>query len=250
MKKALYYVVILFLFSCNQAEDDFKEVTTGTLVLNASQAPMKLVEVANERLSATKEEYVIHITIVDSNFDEYATASNIGENYSLEMDPGKYTLYMEAQAASGKYSGLQESIGEAAFEIIAGEETDLSVVMERTYVEVQPIIKGMDNTARVWVGPKGFVPSVDYAAEYSQTEDGPSVSLHYFNTSSVDIVVEFEGETKRFNLSVNKGTKYIVTINNSVDDEDDDNDGEVTTGSLNVKYSIKEQVVEKVTFNF
>lgn len=133
--------------------------------------------------------------------------------------------------------------GEASFEIKSGRKTDVNVTLKPVYFEVQPILTGMDNTAKLWIGDKGFTSSDAKKITYGTTEDGPSHRFHP-NTTTIDLVLEYIGKTKRFNMPVTKGKKYIVEIVHDEGDGDDDGDGEEKTGSVSVGYTYEELTVE------
>lgn len=92
--KLLLNLLLLCLFSCDQAVDDLEEATIGTLTLKYEQMPLELVEVSNGRLDEAKANERVSVYIYTEDYFQYAYADDLGEIYTLDMDPGKYNVYV------------------------------------------------------------------------------------------------------------------------------------------------------------
>lgn len=221
MKTTFYSSVALFFclllagcFPDDIIGPDGLKQKKGKVVFEIKDDPREPIKLTSARTTNEKEHNGGYVLTFSQNGNIITQIDDFHNGDDIEMPVGTYDVSLKSyfMEEKGDYTGKLAASGFETVEVTEGE-TRVSIIMTVTYMYITIVFDNMPD-AVAWIGEEGFEPS---EANKVRT---PS-ELLLVETDNFEVVVEFEGQRKRYTATANRSSEYTITITNDSDEPTD-----------------------------
>lgn len=202
----LVVLTVLLLTSCS-SDDEFvpDALKTGKIFFEIKEDPMKPIKLSNARSSNQKTLENRYELIFMQDGEIVAQFGDDQYRDTLEMPVGTYEVTLKEYVLEGRYKGRVAREGSVTANVKADETVIDPIVLHANYMYINISLENLPG-AIVWVGEEGFEPSDEDLVPLDESE------MFFIDTENFEVVVEFEGERKRYTSPASEGMEFFIKI--------------------------------------
>lgn len=228
------FLLCFILFGCyDDSETQVLPVMYGKIKFTPDYSAIPVIELSNARQQGLIKKTRAWLTVTNNKTSKVVIDDWLDDKKHYVLEFGEYAYQIKILNES---TGEVEGSGGGSKLVISQEAPqNLGIFIHVEYVMMDVFLMGFsENNAKVWIGEEGFTPGDEYLYTPYYDEKGydpENTAKFHAPNDRFEVIVEADGETKKFGGDCMSGHYYRVAVGKK------DDEPSVKTGSFNFWYT-------------